>query len=402
MVQNSTLRIPITVSVVIATYNRAHYLPQALESLYCQTRPADEIIVIDDGSTDNTAEAIKQYQDKLRYYKLNNNSGKSFAINYGIPLATSSHIWIFDDDDVALPDALQNHVAMLAGHPEIDISYSPYFLYMGNGDIWERTQWRLNKIPMCSAEEFFIRHALATHTLLQGMLIPKYCFEQAGGFDPSLLRSEDDDLTLRFAHRFRMANIQKPTFVLRVHSGPRGPKNMSHGVNQRDTIHLRYSQQIYRRMRDQYPLSAFLPRAPGAPPPSVTDNNQAYALLQRACIMLRRGLIEESLADFKMGLSKLELAKSRMPQIKSMLSTGFAMDLSVLTRPYHLAFALRKQLKIAHATVLTYAIIKGLYWTLRRELRRRRWHDVLRCIIVSVILISPLSSSKHLDFMTNR
>jgi len=171
---------PITVSVLIATYNRARYLPDALDSMLGQTRPPEEVIVADDGCTDNTAEVIARYGPRIQYHKLAQNQGKAVALNSILPLARGSHIWIFDDDDVALPDALQSHVGFLTAHPHIDFSYSTNYRFSGEDAIWQRDRWRPKDLPVYPADEFFIRHALAMHAMLQGMLIPKRCFEQTG------------------------------------------------------------------------------------------------------------------------------------------------------------------------------------------------------------------------------
>src|SRR5690606_24595967 len=90
------------VSIIIPTYNRANYLKESLDSVIAQTYPNKEIIVINDGSTDETTEILQEYKHSIKYFN-KENGGKSSAINLGLKKATGDYIWIFDDDDIALP-----------------------------------------------------------------------------------------------------------------------------------------------------------------------------------------------------------------------------------------------------------------------------------------------------------
>jgi hypothetical protein len=386
---------PITVSVLIATYNRSRYLPDALDSVLGQTRPPEEIIVADDGSTDNTAEVTARYGPRIQYHKRAQNQGRAAALNTILPLARGSHIWMFDDDDVALPDALQSHVDFLAAHPQIDFSYSTNYLYRGEGDIWQRDHWRPKNLPVYPVDEFFIRHALAMHAMLQGMLIPKRCFEQTGLFDPALHRSQDVEMVLRLAHRFRAGNLQKPTFVLRDHSGARGPKQHQHAASQRAEVWLKYGKQVYRKVRDTYPLSAYLPHPPGEETPVLNNQDQGCALLQRGSIMLRHGLMEEALADMKAGLGMLGRTGFDARRIKAMLTEAFNVDSSRLSQPCHFAFELKKFLNATHLHVLTPAIMRGTYWALNRAVRQRHGRDMLRSAGMLGVLLLPLKPGRR-------
>ena len=91
------------VTVVIPTYNRAHLIKDAVESVLNQTYQDFELIVIDDGSTDNTREVLAVYKDKLTYI-YQENQGRSSARNHGIELAQGEYIAFLDSDDVWFPD----------------------------------------------------------------------------------------------------------------------------------------------------------------------------------------------------------------------------------------------------------------------------------------------------------
>ena len=90
-------------SVIIPTYNRAHLISQAIESILAQTYPVWELIIVDDGSTDNTREVVNKYQDKRIKYFFKKNEERSIARNYGISKASGDYISFLDDDDYYLP-----------------------------------------------------------------------------------------------------------------------------------------------------------------------------------------------------------------------------------------------------------------------------------------------------------
>ncbi|MBM4104451.1 MAG: glycosyltransferase family 2 protein [Planctomycetes bacterium] len=106
------------ISVIIPAYNAAAYIERALRSVLNQTRSADEIIVINDGSTDTTSEILKQYKGKIRIIE-QANAGVSAARNTGIRAATGDWIAFLDADDEWLPEKLQLQCELLGRHPEL-------------------------------------------------------------------------------------------------------------------------------------------------------------------------------------------------------------------------------------------------------------------------------------------
>ncbi|NJN86713.1 MAG: glycosyltransferase family 2 protein [Leptolyngbyaceae cyanobacterium SL_7_1] len=95
------------VSVIIPTYNRADLLSRAIDSVLNQTLTNLELIIVDDGSTDNTAEVVNSFNDsRIRYIPLGKNCGGGYARNHGIHLATGEFIAFLDSDDVWLPEKL--------------------------------------------------------------------------------------------------------------------------------------------------------------------------------------------------------------------------------------------------------------------------------------------------------
>ena len=107
------------VSVVIPTYNRAYIIRDALESALAQTHNDFEIIIVDDGSADNTREIVESYaSDKIRYFRHEHNRGCSAACNTGIALAKGDLVGFLDSDDCWMPDYLERQVGFFLRHPE--------------------------------------------------------------------------------------------------------------------------------------------------------------------------------------------------------------------------------------------------------------------------------------------
>lgn len=110
------------VSVVMLTYKRADILPQAIESILAQTLKDYELIILNDGSPDNTDDVVKKYADsRIRYYKNPKNMGIAYSRNRVTSLARGKYIAIMDDDDISLPERLAKQVEFLENHPDITV-----------------------------------------------------------------------------------------------------------------------------------------------------------------------------------------------------------------------------------------------------------------------------------------
>jgi glycosyltransferase involved in cell wall biosynthesis len=366
----------ITVSVIVPTFNRAEYLPEAIESLLAQERPAEEIIVIDDCSTDRTGEVLNQYQDHIRVIRKKNNGGKPAALNQAIPLALGSYIWIFDDDDVALPDALAVHVDYLSANPHVDFSYSDKFVFSDGGDIWNRGAWRIDRLPILSPEQFLVRTMESMNTLMQGMLVPRRCYREVGLFDESLQRCEDHDMLLRLARRFRGGNVGRPTFVYRDHAGVRGSASDRHAGDKRFAVLFRYRRHIFRRLWEECPLRLYLPGYSGLGEP--TGALLARALLQRACVMFRQGLIEEGSTDLQRAMEHLPPAAQEEEWLTGLLSRSIDIDPWTFHDRWRLLRSIDQALRSHGAGDLRRYVGRGLYWNLRRALKKREWWQAIQ------------------------
>ncbi len=180
-----------TVSVVIPTYNRRLLLQEALNSVFQQTLTSFEVIVIDDGSTDDTIPYLQNhYGARLRLFT-QKNSGPAAARNYGVSQSRGKYIAFLDSDDSWLPRKLEVQVSFLEKHPE--------FRFCQSEEIWIRHGLRVNprnKHAKPSGDIFLscLKLCLISPS---SVLLEKLFFEQLGGFDASYEVCEDYELWLR-------------------------------------------------------------------------------------------------------------------------------------------------------------------------------------------------------------
>ena len=114
-----------SISVVIPAYNYAKYLPRAIESVQCQLSLHDELIVVDDGSTDDTADVVSHYGDSVRYLRQENQGPYAACVN-GLSHANNEYLVMFDADDELLPDALSHLRQFLQRKPSARVVLGRY------------------------------------------------------------------------------------------------------------------------------------------------------------------------------------------------------------------------------------------------------------------------------------
>lgn len=285
-----------TVAVIVPTYNRAHLVGQTIESILQQTRLPDEILVVDDGSTDETADVVAAFGHQIRYIK-KENAGKAAALNRAMKEIGADYVWTIDDDDIALPNALQMHLEALANRADADFSYSAHYEFTGDRppDLKSLSSQAPMAIASTSPDNLFVRAMLWFPFYLQGMLVPRRCYEHVGPFDESLTFTEDYDMILRLTRHFRGKDVGAPTFCLRVHPGVRGPAHEQRSARDRHRTFRGYDSGTFERLRADLPLADYLPR--GSVSGGLSGSEERRARLQRACIMSRHGLFAMAFED---------------------------------------------------------------------------------------------------------
>lgn len=200
------------VSVVIPTFNSEQYISECIDSVLDQTHHNLEIIIVDDGSTDNTVNIVSDYKsDKIKFFS-QINSGSAAARNYGVLQATGIWLAFIDSDDIWLPEKLQKQLEFcsnqLWSHTDL------YFL----GDVYPehtRTTQFTEKHSGMIFENLLVENSIATSCVL----IKKEIFEEFGGFNTNYRALQDWDLWLRVSAKYEVCYHDEPLVYYRVHSG---------------------------------------------------------------------------------------------------------------------------------------------------------------------------------------
>ena len=203
------------ISVIIPTYNRKDFLLAALNSVFAQTRPAAEVIVIDDGSTDGTDDALAGYSHSLVYH-YQNNAGQNRARNVGQGLASGEAFLFLDSDDLLFPDALAKLSAALERHRDAPLAYGRAQIIDREGNVTEPVWPAANE-----AERDYLWESLMSVNFIRStgvVLLRRTALEAVGAWDESL-KIEDWDLWLRLAEppEARFARVPEPVLQYRIH-----------------------------------------------------------------------------------------------------------------------------------------------------------------------------------------
>ncbi len=204
------------VSVIIPTYNREKYITETINSVLKQTYSDYEIIVVDDGSTDNTEQLIKeQFGDKI-IYLFKTNGGPASARNLGIRVAKGEYIAFLDSDDLWMPEKLEIQIDYMDAHPECGLSFTKALSFIADS--------------ISQYEDMELMYNITTSptlkNLIQGNFIPnltvitqKRCIDDVGGFDErkELIGKEDYELWIRVAMNYSIACIPRVLARYQLH-----------------------------------------------------------------------------------------------------------------------------------------------------------------------------------------
>jgi len=199
-----------TVAVVITTFNQAHFLGEAIMSVLAQTRRADRIIVVDDGSSDDPATVVAQFQMVQLIQQVNR--GPSAARNVGLRCCKTSHIVFLDADDRLLPTALQKGLVCITSRPDCAFVYGGHHVISESGHtVGPDRLWSI---------EGDAHLALLRTNLIGPSAVVLHrcgCLLAINGFDETLRRAEDYDLYLRIAQRYPIASHPEIVVEYRRH-----------------------------------------------------------------------------------------------------------------------------------------------------------------------------------------
>lgn len=210
------------VSVVIPAYNAADFIAHALNSVLAQTYRRREVLVVNDGSTDDTVRVLQAYGDAIRIVH-KSNGGLSSARNRGIREAAGEFVAFLDADDRWLPDKLARQVEILLRDPAVGFCSTRTLVEAPDGTL--TGEWPCPKIEGTLLRTLFLRNGSIPGSG-SGVLVRRSLFDQAGGFDETLRSLEDVDMWMRLAAVTGYACIDAPLTVIVKH-----PASMSRNLD---------------------------------------------------------------------------------------------------------------------------------------------------------------------------
>ena len=201
------------VSVIIPTYNRAEYIKAAIASVLAQDFDDFEIIIIDDGSTDDTRGIVAAIADERIRYLPQENKGRSFARNVALRHATGRYIAFLDSDDCYLPGKLSLQVRYMDANPETGMVYTSAHCIDGTGNRLPAQYLATMSGRIYQAVAFFQPVTITLPTVM----VRRALMAETGGFDEAMERFEDTDMWRRLSKRTMIDALPEFTCELRTH-----------------------------------------------------------------------------------------------------------------------------------------------------------------------------------------
>lgn len=197
------------VSIIIPMYNAEKYIKEAIDSVLKQTYKDFEIIVIDDGSTDNTKSKLLDYGSQIKYI-YQENAGPAVARNRGIKEAKGEYIAFLDADDIWMPEKLERQIRKLKNNSEFGVIHTDRLRLEPDGSVKPNEKI----VP----EGFIFEELLRNNFIIcSSVLVKKECFNEVGLFDEDRKnRAEDYDMWLRISRKYAISFIAEPLIKYRV------------------------------------------------------------------------------------------------------------------------------------------------------------------------------------------
>lgn len=218
----------IKLSIIIPCFNGDKYIGEAIESVVNQPHNCVEIIIVDDGSTDQTKHVISKYfcHENIRYI-YQKNKGASAARNRGINESKGEYIAFLDADDVFLDNNISKKITLFEKNPEVSFIFSDFFMEDKVGKPYQHYKMHIDIVNMLSDsvekvsgnqyifnEKFFkLSFVKSIFPWTGTVMVRKQCFDNVGFFNEELRISEDEDMFLRLVHKYKVAYIDEPLSI---------------------------------------------------------------------------------------------------------------------------------------------------------------------------------------------
>ena len=202
------------ISVVIPAYNYGRFIGEAIKSVLEQTYPISEIIVIDDGSTDNTKQVVESFGERVRYFA-QKNSGVCAARNAGIKNSSGDFVAFIDADDTWLPEKIEKQLAKFAEDRKIGLVHCG--LREFDSQTNETIRLYLDGEEGWVADELLLFEKPVILGAGGAVLVSRKALEEVGGFDTNLKIGEDWDFCYRIARKFKVGFVPEALVNYRYH-----------------------------------------------------------------------------------------------------------------------------------------------------------------------------------------
>lgn len=234
------------VSVIMTVFNGERYVAKAVDSILNQTFQDFELIIVNDGSTDGTEQALSPYlsNPKMRYHVHDRNRGYAEGMNKGVSLAQGCYIAIQDADDISLPRRLEEEVEALESHPDCELVFSPVLLIDVYGEVFTR-------FGGMGSGELLNKEAAFYHLYIEGNFIPNPSVMMRTRhirsifYNTSLLVCNDFEHNLRLVHDYPIIEICHPLVKMR-----RGREH--HTMSSDGELNFKIERKILRIIRSEF------------------------------------------------------------------------------------------------------------------------------------------------------
>lgn len=237
------------VSVVMPAYNAQCFVGEAIDSVLAQKHANLEIVVVDDGSTDGTADIVRSYGDRVVYVR-QENAGPARARNAAIARSRGEMIAIIDSDDLWVPGKLAKQVDFLLNNPEVGLVFGDMECFNESGTVLRSAFEKLKFIPgdrpgiVANAFARLLRY----NTIPGNVLMRRTCYERVGGYDEELRRCEDWDLWIRIARLYPIGCIPEVLLRKRIHGG-----NLTGNARSMAVDGIRVQEKVLRQFPEDVP-----------------------------------------------------------------------------------------------------------------------------------------------------
>ena len=311
-------------SILIPTFNRADVLAEAIESALRQSYDNKEIIVVDDGSVDQTQSVVRAFGSAVQYVG-QENRGKAAALNRGISLSQGEAIIILDDDDAFPPWTLTKHAAALQAHPSAGFSFGRFQRFYGSAPPVHDKFEEGVPYPQSDPRRLVVKLMENCFIPNPGWAVRRSAQVRVGPYDETLARCQDYDMILRLSRNDQAAFVDDIVFYQRKHEAYRGPDRER--VLAIDAIDkwIKYDRVIFQRLDRDWLLEDFRPF-------DVNHGRQidsAFALLQKGIILFRRKVYDGAAQALSAYRSLLEDRSPTLIELKiasGLLGSRYGID----------------------------------------------------------------------------